>query len=94
VTLDVEAPTKDWLVLSDVLLPGWGATVNDRPAAIDRADGVFRRVQVPAGRSVVEFRYQPTSFRIGLFLMLLSIGALAACAAAAIRAQGRPVEFP
>lgn len=93
VTLDVEAPTKDWLVLSDVLLPGWGATVNDRPAAIDRADGVFRRVPIPAGRSVVEFRYQPTSFRIGLFLMLLSIGALAACAAAAIRAQGRPVEF-
>lgn len=65
VTLDVEAPVRGFLVLSDQYFPGWRATVNGRPATIERANYVFRLVEVPAGPSTVEFTYVPLSLAIG-----------------------------
>jgi hypothetical protein len=62
---DVAAP-GGWLVLSEVFYPGWTASVDGAPAAILRADGVFRAVRLEAGHHTVDFRYQPRSFRDGL----------------------------
>jgi hypothetical protein len=66
-TADVAAP-GGWLVLSEVFFPGWTASVDGAPAAILRADGVFRSVRLEAGHHTVDFRYQPRSFRDGLRL--------------------------
>jgi uncharacterized membrane protein YfhO len=52
-------------VLSDQYFPGWRATVDGAPASIVRANYAFRLVEVPRGRSVVEFRYAPASVPIG-----------------------------
>ena len=42
---------------------------------------VFRAVDVPAGTHVVTFRYEPASYRVGLYLALLSCFALTFCVA-------------
>jgi len=70
VRLEVDAPARGFLVLADQYFPGWFATVNGQPAPIARANYAFRLVEVPAGRSVVEFRYAPRSLRLGAALSL------------------------
>jgi hypothetical protein len=59
IELTVSAPQGGWLLLTDADYPGWRATVNESPAAIVRADGLFRAVRLPAGESRVTFAYQP-----------------------------------
>ena len=65
---------EKWLVLNDTFSPGWKAWVDGEPAPIHRAFGFF--MAVPLGPSVnrVDFRYEPASFRLGLFISLLSLG--------------------
>lgn len=84
VVLHVEAPRRGFVVLADQHFPGWHATVNGAPAAIIRANHVFRAVEVPAGGSVVDFRYAPASVRIGGWLTGLTLLGLVA---AGIRAR-------
>ncbi len=62
-----------WLVLTDTYYPGWRASVNGRPASLSLANYAFRAVPIPSGESSVTFGYEPASYRVGLFLALLSI---------------------
>jgi hypothetical protein len=55
----VDAPEDGALVLNDLYYPGWVAEVDGEPVPILRADVLFRAVQVPAGRHLVEFRFEP-----------------------------------
>ena len=66
------------VLLLDAFYPGWSFTASGRPTRV-RAAGAFRLIEVPTGAARLEGRYQPTSFRAGLFLSLL--GLLALCAA-------------
>ena len=70
VVLEVDAPARGFVVLSDQYFPGWFATVNGQAEPIQRANYAFRLVEVPAGRSTVEFRYSPRSLWIGACLSL------------------------
>lgn len=65
--------TPALVVLSDVWYPGWTAEVNGQEISILKANGMFRAVPVPAGRSVVVMTYQPVSYRLGVFMMLLAV---------------------
>jgi hypothetical protein len=65
VLLDVQTATPGRLVLLDAVYPGWKATVNGEDVTIAPTNGAFRSVRVPAGRSVVEFRYRPISVYAG-----------------------------
>lgn len=64
--LDLDAPTAGRLVLADTWYPGWRATVDGNPVAIDRVHGVFRSVRLPPGKHRIAFVFDPLSFRIGL----------------------------
>lgn len=75
--LRVDAPERGFLFLSDQYLPGWRATIDGRPTAIIRANYAFRLVEVPRGRSLVEFRYAPASVRIGAAVSGATVIALA-----------------
>lgn len=73
VGLTVRADSAALLVLTDRWYPGWHATVNGRSVDILRANGYFRAVSIPAGRSRVEFRFEPESVRIGGWISVAGI---------------------
>lgn len=73
------------LVLADAWFPGWQVTVDGETAEVLRADTALRGVQVPAGESVVEWRYRPRSFRLGVAAGAVAGLALAAALAVASR---------
>lgn len=62
----VRATRPAFLVLSETYYPGWKATIDGNDTQILRANYAFRAVQVPAGEHVIDFLYQPASFRWGL----------------------------
>jgi uncharacterized membrane protein YfhO len=64
------------LVLSDSFYPGWHAYVDGKEAEILRANLFFRAVPLLAGNHVVEFRYEPRSFKVGLAISLLTAAGL------------------
>jgi len=76
VEAEVETVTPAVTVLSDAFYPGWKAAVNGQPVPVVRANGMFRAIPVPAGRSRVVFQYEPVSYRLGLFLMLVALGSV------------------
>jgi hypothetical protein len=86
------AKTTSLLVLTDVHFPGWKATVDGQPAAIERVDYLLRGVLVPPGTHRVAFRYEPVSWRIGWILSSLSLVALAGVALVGWRL--RPARGP
>lgn len=65
IVLTVDASERGFVVLSDQYYPGWHATVNQSAAVIQRANYLFRLIEVPAGSSRVELRYRPTSLLAG-----------------------------
>jgi hypothetical protein len=73
IDVEVDAPRSAFLLLLDNDFPGWQATLDGAEVPILRADYSFRAVQVPAGRSVVEFRYRPLSFHAGLAVSLAAL---------------------
>ncbi|HQM50604.1 MAG TPA: YfhO family protein [Candidatus Hydrogenedentes bacterium] len=80
VVADTDATAPCVLVLSDTFFPGWTARVDGVRTPIFPAYFAFRGVTIPAGKHVVEFAYEPASFRIGLGISwaALFLGALAA----------------
>ena len=73
ITLDVDAPRSAVLVLSDTFFAGWQARVDGQEVEIFRANGTYRAIEVPAGSHVVEFKYSPLSFKIGLLASFVSL---------------------
>jgi hypothetical protein len=76
VEVRAHAPDGGFLVLGDVYYPGWRATIDGRPAKVYPTDYVLRGVVVPPGDHVVEFRYRPTTFYLGLGVSGLSAALL------------------
>lgn len=68
-----QTETPALLFLSDNYYPGWQAAIDGQLVKIYRADYSFRAVLVPAGNHQVEFRYHPTSFRLGIITSGLSL---------------------
>ncbi|KMO41672.1 hypothetical protein VQ02_04900 [Methylobacterium variabile] len=61
VTVEVETDRDSVLVLHDIFYPGWQARVDGTRRPILRTNLLFRGVEVPAGKHVVEFRFRPLS---------------------------------
>ncbi|MBN2574881.1 MAG: YfhO family protein [Deltaproteobacteria bacterium] len=70
VILHCQAVRPGYAVLLDEWTRGWSATVDGSPAAIERADVVFRAVAIPAGSHRVEMCYQTPGLRAGAMLSL------------------------
>ena len=81
VTVVTSVVCESWLVLADAYADGWQAfdAVNgasEREVPVYRADGNFRTVQLSAGQHSIRFKYNPLSFRIGLYLSFFAAMAL------------------
>jgi hypothetical protein len=64
------------LVLTDAFYPGWKVFVGGKEQKVLRANYFFRGVELPAGNQMVEFIYEPESFKLGLTISLLTVGLL------------------
>ncbi len=71
--LRARADSAAVLVVADSFYPGWEATVDGQPAAILRANLLFRGVALAPGEHEVIFTYHPTTWLRGLYV---SLGAL------------------
>jgi len=86
IRLQMDRKSPGWLMATHTWYPGWRAVVNGAGAEVMRANTAFTAVRVGAGRSEVLLYYDPWTFRVGLWI---SIGGLAALAA--LYAAGRRV---
>lgn len=74
VQFNVMGDKGGFLVFDESFAPGWHAWVDGTPKTIFRADGLFMAVTLDTvGEHKVEFRYEPVSFRLGLFFTLVSL---------------------
>ena len=72
VTVNAIMQNPGFLVLSEAFHPDWEATVNGRPWKIFQTDYLIRSVFLPAGIYQVRFIFRPFSFRLGLWVSLLT----------------------
>ncbi|MGQ9815775.1 MAG: YfhO family protein [Candidatus Roseilinea sp.] len=66
VKLQVARDRPGFLVLAVTHDPGWKAKVNGAAQPVLRANYTFSAVALPAGDSVIEFYYDPDSFKLGV----------------------------
>jgi hypothetical protein len=73
--VDADLAAPGYLVVTEAYYPGWNASVDGQPAAVQRANVGFRAVQVPAGRHLVEMRYRPAAVSVGFLISALALAA-------------------
>jgi hypothetical protein len=58
-------------------VPGWHATIDDRPLTLEKSSAFELRAHIPPGTHHVQFRYWPPLFTAGLVAALVALTALA-----------------
>lgn len=76
--MELAPPHAGELVLADSAYPGWRAAIDGKPVSWRVYDRAFRALEVSPDARSVEWRYQPDTFRIGLFLTCVGIACLSA----------------
>ncbi|MBC7925546.1 MAG: YfhO family protein [Bryobacteraceae bacterium] len=69
-TFQVFSSSGGRFVLVEQFFPGWSAKVDGKDTPIERADGTFQSIPVPAGRHTIEFAYIPQSLYLGACISL------------------------
>jgi hypothetical protein len=72
VVLTVDAPRPGLVYAAETYFAGWTARLNGVETAILPANYAFRAIEVPAGRSRIEFRYWPPGLTAGLAASIAS----------------------
>jgi len=73
-TYDVNTTSEQLAVFSEVWYgpnKGWQAYLDDKPVDHIRANYLLRAMRVPAGKHTIEFKFEPSSFKIGNMVSLL-----------------------
>jgi hypothetical protein len=88
ITVSARMDTSGLVVLADLWDKGWKASVNGRPATIERANHAVRGVVVPAGESTLEFRYRPAGLTRGLWISGFALLTLVSWVGYGVRRSG------
>ncbi len=89
ILLDARLPARGVLVLFNAYESGWQAAVDGAPFEVERADGAFQGIRLPAGRHRVELVYRPPGLREGL-----GVGLAGVLGAILVAIRLRPAESP
>ncbi|HYA16875.1 MAG TPA: YfhO family protein, partial [Bryobacteraceae bacterium] len=73
IALTVTTSGPAFLATSEILYPGWTATVNGTPQPLLMTNGAFRGLFLGAGTSHIEMRYRPMSLVAGALISLASL---------------------
>lgn len=72
INLDAKMVENGFIVLSEKYYPGWNAYLDGVPTKIHLADYALRAIYVPKGEHRIEFRYEPISNRLALYITFIS----------------------
>jgi uncharacterized membrane protein YfhO len=75
------------LHVSDV--PGWHATLDGHPLALEPVAGFMFQARIPPGRHVIELWYWPPAFTLGLVIAGITVAVLASALVLEARAARR-----
>jgi len=78
---EVNSEKGGTVVFSEIYYPGWQSTVDGEEVPHGRADYILRAMNVPAGKHVVEFRFDPKSLHVTETIAFVALGLLALWAA-------------
>ncbi|HPQ42356.1 MAG TPA: YfhO family protein, partial [bacterium] len=73
IAIDVSVENESMLVLSDTFYPGWNAYIDNQPVECLQVNHMMRGVRISEGTHLAEFRFEPLSWRLGMFLTLLGL---------------------
>jgi hypothetical protein len=76
-TIVAHSPTDAVLSVAQVDYPGWKATIDGQPTQILRAYGGLIAVIFPAGSHTIDLIYDPSSYRLGALVSLVTWGGMA-----------------
>lgn len=73
IVCNVESQDNCFLVFLDTYFPGWECRVNSSKTEIIRTNYAFKGVNIPAGKSHVEFVFIPTALPLILLVSILTL---------------------
>lgn len=82
ISFKTDCTEPSYFVASEIRYPGWKAYVNGTQTAIIPVKNLFRGLNLPAGKNIVEFVYKPESYFSGKYVSLsgwLILAVLALC---------------
>lgn len=79
-----------YMVLARTYYPGWKAKVNGSPQPVYRANYAFSAIALQQGDNLIEFYYDPDSFKVGVVISLASLSALVIFGASKFRTGVSP----
>ena len=65
------------VVFAENYYPGWRSYIDGEEVEHGRANYILRAMNVPAGKHVVEFRFDPTSLHVTENIAFIALGLLA-----------------
>jgi hypothetical protein len=74
---EVDSDKEGTVVFSEIYYPGWISTIDGEEVPHGRANYILRAMNVPAGKHVVEFRFDPKSLHTTEAIAFIALGLLA-----------------
>jgi hypothetical protein len=90
--IEVELTQPAMLVLAETWHPGWSATIDGEPVAVQRVNYLQQGVWLDAGRHDVELRFFPPDMRYGALISGIAAFITAAVAVGAVLRRRRRVD--